>query len=414
MGAIALLFLVAVLVTAPNASVAGGGTWSGRKLMIRTVKDESCLYVGYLMTNSINYFNSKGYVGPFIKGCVDDDGVPTICSDGIGPAPAYLHQPYGFFFSKKQVTHTLYVANANVDTQYAGTIVRYGHHSHENSRFEGNLTMPAFIDSTTGTCPGEPHCLIQPHGIIEGKPNIMYVADFNDPGIPMPGKVAVFKFEDAPFKRAQYLYDLDYTGYTTNTTATVFHPRGLAWSPHDDYLYVSTRVFDRVPGYVLRFNVSTRTLHDIFIKCDAQLCNTTLHGPEGLAWGPDGNLYVTSFRANVYDFDRIMVYDKTGAPLRRIALDAANETRSYAQHITFGPDGNLYVAISGPIFPPTPTLGDIRKYDITPDSSAFSETAPGNFTLFASGNFTGSVQGGPRDAAWYLAWARCPQSQEHP
>jgi hypothetical protein len=67
----------------------------------------------------------------------------------------------------------LYVANGNEMVDVSATIVRYDHH-YENVHFEGNLTAPAAADPTTSTCPSDPHCLIQPRGIIEGRPNILY------------------------------------------------------------------------------------------------------------------------------------------------------------------------------------------------------------------------------------------------
>jgi hypothetical protein len=85
---------------------------------------------------------------------------------------------------------------------------------------------------------------------------------------------------------------------------------------------------------------------------------------------------------------------------------------------TFGPDGNLYVPITknvandnSPLEHPI-TIGDIRRYDITPGSSAFT-SIPGEFDVFASGAGLGGPDV-PRMFAWYLAWAKCPESHGHP
>ena len=89
--------------------------------------------------------------------------------------------------------------------------------------------------------------------------------------------------------------------------------------------------------------------------------------PTGVSFGPDGNLYVTSFRFNSPPdsaaIDSIRVYNPGGQLKGKdtIPLDIAGQPRSFAQAILFGPDGKLFVPISGN---DPATTGEIRRYDV--------------------------------------------------
>jgi glucose/arabinose dehydrogenase len=81
---------------------------------------------------------------------------------------------------------------------------------------------------------------------------------------------------------------------------------------------------------------------------------TDLHRPEGLVFGPDGNLYVTSFRAGATDNDRVLVLGVLGQESATLegqidlALpEAEGGQRAFAQALLFGPKGFLYVPVSG-------------------------------------------------------------------
>jgi WD40 repeat protein len=87
-----------------------------------------------------------------------------------------------------------------------------------------------------------------------------------------------------------------------------------------------------------------------------------LNRPEGVVFGPDGNLYVTSFRAAPGDKDGVRVYDpSTGDFIRQIDYydDPVNDLRVSAQAILFGPDGKLYA--------PMLQTGEVRAYDVSTD-----------------------------------------------
>jgi hypothetical protein len=135
-------------------------------------------------------------------------------------------------------------------------------------------------------------------------------------------------------------------------------------------------------GSVLRFDPYRLAFVDVVIE-NPPLCRDNiydLHRPEGLAFAPDGDLYVTSYRqrtfaagdrADANDNDRILVVGRRclglhrgppdqacRAPLDRIDLWRAGlqQARAYATALVFGPDDKLYVPIA--------TSGEVRRYDV--------------------------------------------------
>jgi outer membrane protein assembly factor BamB len=173
-----------------------------------------------------------------------------------------------------------------------------------------------------------------------------------------------------------------------------FHPRGVVVGP-DGLLYVSTAPNLRgADGGVWRFDPKTGTFIDLFIKNvdGAGLdCTKNLNRPEGLTFGPDGRLYVTTFRVSGsdkvrQDTDAILVFagpdsKHPGACVDQIDLDspgALNGARAFAQSVVFGPEGRLFIPIQGN----GPMSGAIRRYDverhrfISPDFVAAGFTPP--------------------------------------
>jgi hypothetical protein len=97
-----------------------------------------------------------------------------------------------------------------------------------------------------------------------------------------------------------------------------------------------------------------------------------LNRPEGLVFGPDNRLYVTSFRAGAGDADAIRVYDAGGQFVGSIPLyDPATQPRVYAQALLFGPGGRLFV--------PLTSSGEVRRYDVT--SGAYDVFIPAGPSL---------------------------------
>jgi streptogramin lyase len=92
---------------------------------------------------------------------------------------------------------------------------------------------------------------------------------------------------------------------------------------------------------VLRYNATTGAFIDVFASGGG------LDDPEGLAIGPDGNLYVTSRSNEVLRYDGV-----TGAFLGVFASGGGLEDPA---GLVFGADGRLYVS-SG-------ETGDVKRFD---------------------------------------------------
>ena len=261
------------------------------------------------------------------------------------------------------------VSNQNANTAKNGTILRYS---------PAGDRLDAVVLANDKAAPAAPRGMILLNGFI-------YVADFSSETqspahkIPAPGRL------------------LKYT--TTGTLVGTFvppagvlpqgaqfHPRSVVTGP-DGMLYISNfpNPEPGVPGLggqVLRFDPGTGKFDPKpFISsvggpsCDPDTsppCNPTnqLNRPEGLVFspGPDFSIYITSFiaEASDSDSDKIIAFQgpqsfSPGAYIGRIDLGQGT-ARAFAQALLFGPDGALFVPISGgaPSF-----AGTVRKYDVS-------------------------------------------------
>ncbi|MEZ6135354.1 MAG: LamG-like jellyroll fold domain-containing protein [Pirellulaceae bacterium] len=136
------------------------------------------------------------------------------------------------------------------------------------------------------------------------------------------------------------------------------NPGGMAYGP-DGNLYVA----DYGGGKIVRFDGTTGGYIDDFVA-------SGLTNPLGLEFGPDGNLYVANRgSAGVLRYDGI-----TGA------LDAGFNVAgiSGAEDLTFGPDGNIYVGSAS---------GVIRVNATTGATSTFIANGAGGLQLAAGVEF---------------------------
>jgi DNA-binding beta-propeller fold protein YncE len=339
---------------------------------ITTSSRADVLYVGDVSDNTVKGFNANSgkYTGVFV-------------TSGSGG----LIGPNGLIFSPRRQP-TLLVANQNAFLDIPGEILAY--------HGVNGMFLKALIPHT------DPNTPFAPRGIVLYK-NKLYVASFEsgEEPLPLPGYLQAFT-QDGVF-----LTNLN----PPANFSVEFHPRGVVIGP-DGLLYASNAP-SLSPGFpglglhgqILRFDPlrldveGSLAFKDVFVS-DVEMipsatstCHCDLNRPDGLVFGPDGNLYITSFRANPEDNDKILIFQgpggvNPGAYVGRIDLDVAGQPRAFAQALLFGPDGFLFVPISGN----GPDTGAVRRYNV----------ATRQVTDFVPP----SVKGGPMGAPFYLTFGR--------
>src|SRR5262249_33761448 len=197
-----------------------------------------------------------------------------------------------------------------------------------------------------------------------------------------PGRIAIYDADSGKFKGELVP--------SPTVFAEQFNPRGVVFGP-DGNLYVS--VFNTTnprAGAVLRYGPATGAWSVVATNNGDGIAdpgeNQSLHRPEGIVFGPDGNIYVTSYRADATDNDKILVLNPaTGAQIDEIDTDAVGGPRAYGQGLLFGPGGGLFVPITtiG-----VPDSGTVRRYDVSTKT----------YDVF--------VDHGPLVQPWYLTFGR--------
>jgi glucose/arabinose dehydrogenase len=273
------------------------------------------LYIGDGGTNTIKSFNAS--TGVFL-------------GESDGPAISGLAGPRGIVIDGGE----LLVANQNVNLPISGEVLRF---DIATGKFLG-----ALIPSTDNNAP------FSPDGIVLGGQDDLFVASVTR------------KAKNGPPGRVNR-YDADNGNFLGQETVKTdeHHPRGVVFGP-DGLLYVSMRdLTTGLGGTVLRYYPDGSS--EVFI--DDQGGPGQLNRPDGLVFGPDGYLYVTSFRAAAGDTDSIRIYDSNGDFAGKFDLhNGTTDPRVFAQALLFGPGGKLFVPVSTSA-DPTVSQGEVRRYN---------------------------------------------------
>jgi hypothetical protein len=353
---IVLALLTLLAVSSPAAAKVSANGLAAVPCASASTSDS--LYVGDNGDNSVKQFDAATgcYQGVFVSSG----------SGGLDGPRGILHEG-DFFLVSNQIPK-------NPPQDIPGEVDQY---SPANGKFRG-----ALVPHTDANAPYDPD------GIIRGPGNrTLYVADLGDCVNCTTGRVATYNVNTGRF-----LGNLDFSSFISNTAINPngdFAPRGLVFGP-DGLLYVSVRsLTDPTLGWILSYNISTGAVRVVAASNPgATDCSTELHRPDGLTFGPDGKLYVTSFRASATDIDRILVFNAaTGACTDEIDLDQVGQPRAYAQYILFGPSGYLFV----PITAVAPNAGAVRRYDVSTKTST---------------NFIAPSPAGPLGSAYGLTFGK--------
>ena len=298
---------------------------------------QDSLYIGDNGDSTVKRFRSTDgqYQGTFVKQSVGG-----------------LRGPMGLVFAG---LGELIVSDQNVNTSTNGDILEY----------DQNGLVNRIVTN------GDPNAPGVPRGIIVGIDNsTLFVAEFSTESRQykpvLPGRLLKYK-NDGTFIGAYAppaATPLGTCSLPTPNSPGEFHPRGVVVGP-DARLYVSNYpcTATRVGGQVLRFTLDGQFV-DVFVDSV-----NDLQRPEGLVFGPDGNLYITSFKSGATGNDKILIFQgprggTPGAFVDQINLDppgVSDTARSYAQALLFGPDGKLFVPITGN----GPDTGSVRRYDVS-------------------------------------------------
>jgi sugar lactone lactonase YvrE len=259
-------------------------------------------------------------------------------------------------------------------------------------RFDGNTgnLLGEFIPAGSGGLSSPDTIVFGPDGNGDGKSDI-YIANGDKPGNSREaGASSVLRYDGITGEFIDKFVG-DNPNTVADETGGLFRPYGLAFSP-DGNLYVSSFLTDKI----LRYNGKTGKFIDVFASGNQQAGG--LNGPNGLLFAPDGFLYVTTqgsvARNGKADYSasfpsQVLRYNPE-TKLFSIFASPDPSPRSFGftslLGMAIGPvDGDLYVS---------DFANDIRRYNLKSGelvkvlSTNYTETLP-------SSNFIGSLAFSP-------------------
>jgi len=259
-------------------------------------------------------------------------------------------------------------------------------------RFDGNTGnfLGEFISPGSGGLSNPDTIVFGPDGNGDDKSDI-YVASGEDPGNPAePTASAVLRYDGITGAFIDKFVG-DNPNTAADETGGLSRPYGLAFGP-DGNFYVSSFLSDQI----LRYNGKTGQFIDVFASGNQQAGG--LNGPNGLLFAPDGNLYVTTqgsvARDGKADYSagfpsQVLRYNpQTGQSSIFASPDPSPRSQGFTSLLgmAIGPaDGDLYVS---------DFANDIRRYNLKTGelvkvlSTNYTDTSP-------SSNYLGSLAFSP-------------------
>ena len=259
-------------------------------------------------------------------------------------------------------------------------------------RFDGNTGnfLGEFIPPGSGGLSNPDTIVFGPDGNGDDKSDI-YVASGKNPGNPAElTPSAVLRYDGITGAFIDKFVG-DNPNTVADETGGLSRPYGLAFGP-DGNFYVSSFLTDQI----LRYNGKTGQFIDVFASGNQQAGG--LNGPNGLLFAPDGNLYVTTqgsvARDGKPDYSasfpsQVLRYNpQTGQSSIFASPDPSPRSQGFTSLLgmAIGPaDGDLYVS---------DFANDIRRYNLKTGelvkvlSTNYTDTSP-------SSNFLGSLAFSP-------------------
>lgn len=259
-------------------------------------------------------------------------------------------------------------------------------------RFDGNTGnfIDEFIPVASGGLSKPDTVIFGPDGNGDGKSDI-YIASGEKPAKSgEAGASAVLRYDGITGAFIDKFVG-DNPNTTTDETGGLSRPYGLAFGP-DGNFYVSSFLTDQI----LRYNGKTGQFIDVFAVGNQQAGG--LNGPNGLLFAPDGNLYVTT-QGSVAKNGQADYSDNFLSQVLRYNLG----TKQFSIFASPGasPRGQGFVSLLGMAIGPndgdlyvSDFANDIRRYNLK--SGELVKTLSTNYTdTVPSSNYVGSLAFSP-------------------